>query len=69
MSCISLRMACLTRRRRSLHILRNLTHQQVSFFKSGIRIIGYILIIHDLVLAALVLTASELVGIYEEIGH
>ena len=42
-------------------------HQQISLIKSGIRIIGYILIPFNLVIAASVLTLSELIGIYEEL--
>lgn len=47
----------------------NLDHQQISFLKSGIRILGYTLIFPVSALAALVLIASEVVGIWEEIGH
>ena len=47
----------------------NLTHQQISFVKSGLRILGYILLFPVSVLAALVLIVSEIVGIVEEIGH
>lgn len=42
-------------------------HQIVSFIKSGIRIIGYILIPFDLVIAASVLVVSEIIGIVEEL--
>ncbi len=42
-------------------------HQIVSFIKSGIRIIGYVLIPFDLVIAASVLVLSEVVGIIEEL--
>tara|TARA_E500000331_G_C17227856_1_gene701194 strand:+ start:743 stop:988 length:246 start_codon:yes stop_codon:yes gene_type:complete len=42
-------------------------HQIVSFIKSGIRILGYILIPFDLLWAAFVLALSEVVGIYEEL--
>ena len=42
-------------------------HQIVSFIKSGIRIIGYILIPFDLVIAASVLVISEIIGIVEEL--
>jgi len=41
-------------------------HQIISFIKSGIRIIGYILIPFNISLAAGILIASELVGIIEE---
>jgi len=42
-------------------------HQIVSFIKSGIRILGYILIPFDFTAAAIVLVISETVGIYEEL--
>ena len=42
-------------------------HQIVSFIKSGIRILGYILIPFDLLWAAGILVVSELVGIIEEL--
>jgi len=42
-------------------------HQTVSFIKSGIRILGYVLIPFDLFWAAGVLVASEVVGIIEEL--
>lgn len=42
-------------------------HQVVSFVKSGIRILGYVLIPFNLILAAIVLVISEGVGIYEEL--
>jgi hypothetical protein len=46
-----------------------LKHQTISFIKSVIRIIGYVLIPIDLWLAAIILVTSEIVGIVEEIGH
>ena len=42
-------------------------HQQVSFIKSAIRIVGYMLIPVDLISAMLALVISEVVGIYEEL--
>ena len=42
-------------------------HQQESFIKSGIRIVGYILIPFSLTSAALALVLSEVVGIVEEL--
>ena len=42
-------------------------HQLVSFIKSGIRILGYILIPFDLLWAAGILVVSEVVGIIEEL--
>ena len=41
-------------------------HQLISFVKSGIRIIGYILIPFDLGAAVALLVVSEAVGILEE---
>ena len=42
-------------------------HQIVSFIKSGIRILGYVLIPFDLLWAAGILVVSEVVGIIEEL--
>ena len=42
-------------------------HQIISFIKSGIRIIGYVLIPFDLFVAASVLVFSEIIGIVEEL--
>jgi len=42
-------------------------HQIISFIKSAIRIVGYILIPVDLISAMLVLVVSEVVGIFEEL--
>ena len=42
-------------------------HQIVSFIKSGIRILGYILIPFDLLWAAGILVISEVIGIIEEL--
>ena len=42
-------------------------HQIISFIKSAIRIVGYILIPVDLISAMLVLILSEVVGIFEEL--
>lgn len=42
-------------------------HQLVSFIKSGIRILGYMLIPFDLFWAAGILVLSEVVGIIEEL--
>jgi hypothetical protein len=46
-----------------------LSHQTISFIKSAIRIAGYLLLPFDVAVAASVLVASEVIGIYEEIGH
>ena len=42
-------------------------HQTISFIKSWIRIIGYFFIPFSLVTATLILVASEIVGIIEEL--
>ena len=42
-------------------------HQIVSFIKSGVRIVAYVLLPFDLVIGAGVLVVSELVGIWEEL--
>jgi len=41
-------------------------HQKISFFKSGIRIFGYVCLFFSIEAAASLLIASEIVGIYEE---
>jgi hypothetical protein len=41
-------------------------HKILSFIKSFIRILGYVLLTWDLALASIVLLISELVGIWEE---
>lgn len=42
-------------------------HQIISFIKSIIRIVGYVIIPIDLTAAAIVLVVSEVVGILEEL--
>ena len=42
-------------------------HQIVSFIKSAIRIVGYVLIPINILSAAIVLVISEVVGIIEEL--
>ena len=42
-------------------------HQQISFFKSGVRIVGYLFIPFSLVTATVLLILSEIVGIIEEL--
>jgi hypothetical protein len=46
-----------------------MTHQNISFVKSAIRIIGYAVIPLSLPWAAAILIISEIVGVAEEIGH
>ncbi len=41
-------------------------HQMVSFFKSGVRIVGYLFIPFNLVAATSLLILSEVVGVIEE---
>jgi len=42
-------------------------HQIISFIKSAIRIIGYTFLFFDITMAAVVLIASETIGILEEL--
>lgn len=42
-------------------------HQIISFIKSGIRIVGYIIIPFNLLIASGLLVISEVVGIIEEL--
>ena len=42
-------------------------HQQVSFIKSGIRILGYVALWWSIDIAATLLILSEVVGVYEEL--
>ena len=42
-------------------------HQQISFLKSGIRIIGYIFLPINIASAAILLIISEIIGIFEEL--
>ena len=42
-------------------------HQIISFFKSAIRIVGYCFIPYNLVIAAIILILSEVIGIIEEL--
>jgi len=42
-------------------------HQIISFIKSGIRIVGYCFIPFNLVIAAIILVVSEIIGILEEL--
>jgi hypothetical protein len=44
-------------------------HQHISFIKSGMRIAGYICIPYHIGLAVIILLASEMLGIVEEVGH
>ena len=42
-------------------------HRRISFLKSGIRIMGYVLIPFNLIAATVLLVVSEVVGIIEEL--
>ena len=42
-------------------------HQMVSFFKSGVRIVGYLFIPFNLVAATALLILSKVVGVIEEL--
>jgi len=42
-------------------------HRRISFIKSGIRIVGYVFIPFNLVIATILLILSEVVGIIEEL--
>ena len=42
-------------------------HQQISFFKSGVRIVGYLFIPFSLVTATALLILSGVIGIIEEL--
>jgi len=42
-------------------------HQQISFFKSGIRLLGYVTLWFSLDIAIILLILSEVVGIKEEL--
>ena len=46
-----------------------MSHQNISFIKSAIRMFGYALLMPIAPWAALLLLISEMVGIYEEVGH
>lgn len=41
-------------------------HKQISFIKSAIRIVGFLLLPWSLKVAAVLLTLAEVVGIWEE---
>ena len=42
-------------------------HQKLSFIKSGIRIAGYVCIPFSIIAATILLVASEVVGVFEEL--
>jgi len=42
-------------------------HQRISFIKSALRLIGYLLLLTEPVAAVTILVASEGLGIYEEL--
>ncbi len=49
------------------HMPNQKWHQIISFIKSGIRIIGYMFIPFNLVVATSLLVFSEIVGVIEEL--
>lgn len=46
-----------------------MTHQDISFIKSAIRILGYGLIVVHIPTAVITLIISEVIGVVEEIGE
>jgi hypothetical protein len=42
-------------------------HQRISFLKSALRLIGYLLLLTEPIAAVTILVASEGLGIYEEL--
>lgn len=42
-------------------------HQIISFIKSGVRMIGYTFLFFNITIAAVILIASEAIGILEEL--
>jgi hypothetical protein len=42
-------------------------HQQISFAKSALRIVGYLLLFINIPAAATILVCSEALGVYEEL--
>jgi hypothetical protein len=42
-------------------------HQRISFIKSALRLIGYLLLLTEPIAAVTVLVASEGLGVYEEL--
>ena len=46
-----------------------MTHQKISFLKSGIRFAGYFLLPFHIWFGVVVLVLSELLGIIEEVGE
>jgi hypothetical protein len=42
-------------------------HQQISFLKSGVRILGYTFLPFDLATSVILLILSEVIGIIEEL--
>ncbi len=42
-------------------------HQRISFIKSALRLIGYLLLLTEPIAAVTILVASEGLGIYEEL--
>ena len=49
------------------HMPNQKWHKIISFIKSGVRILGYVLIPFNLVVATIVLIFSEVIGVIEEL--
>lgn len=50
-----------------LYIKNNMTHKTISFVKSGIRIIGFIVLLQYFILGIFLLIIAEFLGIMEEL--
>lgn len=46
-----------------------MTHQEISFIKSVVRMGGFTLLTTNLLLAAFILIVAEWIGVYEEYGN
>lgn len=46
-----------------------MSHQTISFIKSGFRILGYFSLLVNTVAAVVILIGSEYIGIVEEVGE
>ena len=49
------------------HMPNQRWHKIISFIKSGVRLIGYVFIPFDLMVATMILIISEVIGIVEEL--
>jgi len=46
-----------------------MSHQTISFIKSGLRICGYLMLLDDTFVGVIFLVVSEIWGVYEEVGE